>query len=243
MSSRASSERSRVATPDQPGPDPSWSRLYLVSGVAALVYVVLVLLPVALLFAAPLPPTEGRALLEYVAAHRVVYLTELICFVGLAVPALVVFAGLTVALKGLDRTTAAIGGLFGIVSETIALAMGSSPQSLHGGLVVLSNSYLTADSEAERAALSAAADALIAATNAVSWGGVLTAVAILLLSWVMRRGVFSRAVGTFGVVTGAAGIVSEVVPSLIGWGYLLYGLMLPTWFALVGLNLLRLARR
>jgi len=105
-----------------------------------MLYVLLVLVPVVLIFFAPVPPTEGRALLEYVASHKIVYLIELVCFVGLSVPALVVFSALAVALKEMNKSMAAIGGLFGIASEVIALALGSSPQSLHGGLVVLSNS-------------------------------------------------------------------------------------------------------
>ena len=40
-------------------------------------------------------------------------------FVGLAVPALVVFTAVAVALKGVDKSIAAIGGLFGIASEVI----------------------------------------------------------------------------------------------------------------------------
>ena len=69
----------------------------------------------------------GGALLEYIAAHQVIYLTELVCFVGLAVPALVVFIAVAVALKDANKSIAAIGGLFGIASEVIALALGSSP--------------------------------------------------------------------------------------------------------------------
>lgn len=141
------------------------------------------------------------------------------CFVGLAVPALVVFGALAVALRGLNTSMAAIGGLLGIVSETIALALGSSPQSLHGGLVVLSDSYLAAGTEAERAGLVSAADAFIAATNAVSWAGILTAAG-----------------------TGAVGIASEAFRPMIGSAYLLYGLLLPTWFAIVGWKLYRLPR-
>lgn len=113
----------------QAGPahlDPTWNPLYRAGGWSALLYVLLVVVPVVLVFAAPLPPTEGAALLEYIAAHQVVYLTELLCFVGLAVPALVVFMAVAVALKEVNKSIAAIGGLFGIASEVIALALGSS---------------------------------------------------------------------------------------------------------------------
>ncbi|WP_404386505.1 hypothetical protein LL946_08005 [Knoellia locipacati] len=222
-------------------PDPTWRRLYRVGGWAALVYVLLVLVPVTLVFVAPLPPTRGAALLDYIADHRAVYLTELVCFVGLAVPAMVVFGALSTALKGVDRSIAAIGGLFGVTSEVIALALGSSPQSLHGGLVVLATAYQDAEADAERAGLVSAAEALIATTNAVSWAGILTAAAILLLSLLMRREPsFGPMIGPLGIVTGAVGIVAEALRPMIGPGYLLYGLLLPAWFALVGWKLLHL---
>ncbi|WP_146192462.1 hypothetical protein [Cellulomonas sp. WB94] len=223
--------------------DMSWASLYRAGALSALLYVLLVLVPVVLVFVAPVPPTDGRELLEYIAAHKVVYLTELVCFVGLSVPALIVFGALAVALGRSNKSMAAIGGLFGIASEAIALALGSSPQSLHGGLVVLSDSYLAAGTDAERAGPVSAADALIAATNAVSWAGILTAAAILVLSLIMRKAHFGSVVGILGVVAGAAGIISESLRPMIGSAYLLYGLLLPTWFALVGWKLLRLDRR
>jgi hypothetical protein len=221
--------------------DPTWGLLYKAGGWSALLFVLLVLVPVVLVFAAPLPPTQGTALLEYIADHKVIYLTELACFVGPAVPALVVFSAVAVALKGVNKSVAAIGGLFGIASEVIALALGSSPQSLHGGLVVLSNAYQGAGGDGDRAGLVSAAEALIAATNAVSWAGILTAASILLLSMVMRSAsFFGPVVGTVWVLAGAAGIVAEALRPVIGPGYMVYGLLLPAWFALVGWKLLRL---
>ena len=77
----------------------------------------------------------------------------------------------------------------------------------------------------------------------MSWAGILTAAAILLLSWIMRRAsFFGPVVGTIGMVAGAAGIVAEALRPMIGPGYMLYGLLLPTWFALVGWKLLHLHR-
>jgi hypothetical protein len=205
--------------------------------------VVLVLVPVVLIFVAPVPPASGGPLLEYIATHKAVYLTELVCFVGLAVPALVVFTAVAIALSNVDRSGALLGGLLGVVSEGMALALGSSPQSLHGGLVLLSDSYAAAETAGQRAQLESAADALIAATNAVSWAGILTAAAILLLSLLMREQIFGRSLAVLGVVTGALGIVSEALRPAIGPAYLVYGLLLPTWFALVGLRLTRKARQ
>lgn len=224
-------------------PDMSWRALYRAGGVSALLFVLLVVVPVALVFLAPLPPTEGAPLLEYIAEHKAVYLTQLVSFVGLAVPAMIVFVAVAVALKDLDKSTVVIGGLFGVASEIIALALGSSPQSLHGGLMILSDAYAAAGTEGERAGLVNAAEALIAATNAVSWGGILTAAGILVLSLVMRRGVFGRSTAILGILAGTVGILSEAFRPLIGSAYLLYGLLLPIWFAMVGWRLLRLERQ
>ncbi|GAB3767361.1 hypothetical protein GCM10027600_19100 [Nocardioides ginsengisegetis] len=223
--------------------DPSWAGLYRLGGLSAVVFVLLVVIPVTLVFAVPVAPVDGRALLPYIAAHKTVYLIELVCFVGLSVPALVVFGAVSVALKDASRSMAAVGGLLGVASEVIALALGSSPQSLHGGLVVLSNSYAEARTDAERAGIVSAADALIAATNAVSWAGILTATGILVLSLAMRKGIFGQVLPVMGVLTGALGIVSEALRPMIGPAYLVHGLLLPAWFGLVGWNLRRLGRR
>lgn len=219
-----------------------WQALYRMGAVAALVFVVMVLIPVVVVFTAPVPPVEGSALLEYIADHRALYLIQLVCFVGLAVPALVVFAAAGVALAGVNRSLALVGGLFGIASETVALAVGSSPQSLHGGLVVLSDAYATAGTDAQRTSLVSAADGLIATANGMPWAGVLTAAAILILSLVMRTPVFGRALAVLGVLTGALGLVAEVLRPMLGVGYALYGLLLPVWFGWVGWRLFRLGR-
>lgn len=224
-------------------PESGWHTLYRVGALSALVFLVMVLIPMVLVFIAPVPPTEGLPLLEYIVAHRAVYLVQLVCFVGLAVPAMVVFAALAAALAHVDRSVAVIGGLFGIASEIVALAVGSSPQSLHGGLVVLSDAYQAAGTDAARAGLASAAEALIATANAMPWAGVLTAASILVLSLVVRQAGFGTALAVVGVFTGALGVVSEVLRPMIGLGYLLYGLLLPIWFGWVGWKLFMLSRQ
>lgn len=200
----------------------------------------MVLAPVALVFSAPVPPTEGRALMGYIAANRVVYLVQLVCFVVLAVPALVVLTACAVALAVVGKGVALVGGVFGVASEVVALAVGSSPQSLHGGLILLADAYQVAGSDGERAGLVSAANALIATANAMPWAGVLTAAAILILSLIMGRSTLGRALAVVGALTGALGLVSEALRPIIGSAYLLYGLLLPLWFGWTGWQLLRL---
>lgn len=223
-------------------PDQAWQPLHRIGGIAAFIFVAMVVVPVVLVVAAPLPPVEGRALLEYIADHKVVYLTQLVTFVGLGIPALVVFTAVGTALAGVNRGIALLGGVLGVASETVALAIGSSPQSLHGGLVILSNAYASATTDVERDSLVSAAEALIATANGMPWAGILTALAIATLSSIMGRGVFSRPLAVLGVVTGVLGVFAEALRPLIGGGYAVYGLLLPVWFGWVGVALLRLGR-
>ncbi len=226
------------------GPDLSWRDLYRAGAVSAALYVLLIIVPVVLINIAPLPPVSGGvAVLQYIASNKPVYLTELVSFVGLSLPAMVVFLALFVALKHLNKSYAALGALVGIASEVIALAYNSSPPSLHVGLVNLSDQYAAAtaaSSEAQRVSLATAAEGLIAVSNAVNAAGILTALGILLISLVMLKGVFSKGVAYLGIATGAVGIASETFRTVIGPGYYIYGLLLPVWFIAVGWKFYRL---
>ena len=165
------------------------------------------------------------------------------CFVGLSIPALVVFAAWAVAMGHVHTTLALVGGLFGVGSEIVALAVGSSPQSLNGGLVVLSDAYRSSTTADQRTGLANAADAVVATTNAMPWAGVLTATAILVLSLAMWHSPYPRGGAVFGIGTGALGILAEALRPMIGPAYLVYGFLLPTWFALIGWRLHLLARQ
>src|SRR2546421_10522124 len=223
------SSREAVASPD-----PSWRGLYRAGGVSAALYAVLIIDPFELQKPTPLPPLSGgAATLQYIALHKPVYIIELVSFVGLSLPAMVVFLALYGALKHLNKSYAALGALVGIASEVIALAYNSSPPSLNGGLVYLSDHYVAATTAAQRAAFATAAESLIAVSNAVNAAGILTAISML-------KGVFHKGVAYLGIVTGALGIVSEAFRDILGPGYYVYGLLLPIWFLAVGWKLSRL---
>lgn len=222
-------------------PDRSWDRLYRAGGIAAVLYVVLIVVPLVLLTTAPQPPlVGGAAVLQYIAAHKAIYLIELISFVGLSLPALMVFLALFVALMHVNKSYAALGALIGIASEIIALAYGSSPPSLNVGLLSLSDRYTTATAAGQRLVFANAAESLLATSNAVNAAGILTALGILILSLAMLQGVFHKGVAYLGILTGTLGIVSETLRDVIGPAYLLYGLLLPLWFLAVGWTLYQL---
>jgi hypothetical protein len=224
------------------GTGSSWSLLYRVGGLSAFAYMLMILVPLVLLIAARQPPTVGgAAILEYIAANRAVYLAELICFVGLCLPAIAVFLALGVSLAPTARSLAALGAVIGAGSEFMGLALGSSPPSLNGGLMVLSSQYATAI-EPLRSSLATAAEALQANANAISPVGILTALGILLLSIAMAKGAFSKGTAVLGIVTGALGIPLEAFRDVVGPVYAAYGLLLPVWAIVVGIGLLRLSR-
>ena len=224
-------------------PDPSWRGLYRAGAVSAALYVAMILVPVVLLFVAPQPPLSGGdEILRYIAANKAVYVIELVSFVGLSLPAIVVFLALYAALEYLDKSYAALGAAIGVASEVVALAYNSSPPSLNTGLLYLGDRYAAATTDAERAALATAAEGLAAVSNAVNAAGILTALGILIVSLVMLKGVFPRGVAYLGVATGATGVVCEVLRDMIGAGYFVYGLLLPSWFVAVGWQLYKLSR-
>lgn len=220
----------------------SWRLLYLAGGLAAFAYLLMILVPLVLLIAAPQPPTMGgAAILEYIAANRAVYLAELICFVGLSLPAIVVFLALGVSLAASAKSLAAMGAVIGAGSEFMALAIGSSPPSLNGGLMVLSARYATAI-EPVRSSLATAAESLQANANAISSVGILTALGILVLSIAMTKGAYPKGTAVLGIVTGALGIPLEAFRDSVGPAYAAYGILLPVWAIVVGIGLLRLSR-
>jgi hypothetical protein len=223
--------------------DQTWRPLYAIASAAALLYVIMAVIPLTLVFSAPPVPSSGAGVLEYIASYKTVYLVQLIGFAGLSVPALVVFLALGIALKDQNKSLAAIGALIGIASEILALAPPASPQSLHVGLVYLSNQYAAAASDAQRLALSSAAEAFIAGANGVSVVGSLTALAILILSLAMLKGLFSRITASLGVATGAVGVCFEVLRPMLGSAYIIYGTLLFLWFIAVGIRFYGLARR
>ena len=223
------------------GPDSSWRGLYRAGAISAVLYVVLNIGALVLLIITPLVPSSGgAATLQYIASHKPVYLLELVLFVAPSVFAMVVFLALYMALKHLNKSFAAIAALVAIASEVVGLALNSSPPSLNGGLIYLSDQYVAAATAAQRIAYATAAESLIASTNAVNAAGILFEVGILIISLVMLKGVFHKGVAYLGIVTGAIGIVSEALRPILGFGYIVFFVLEVIWLIAVGWKLYRL---
>lgn len=224
-------------------PDPSWRSLYRAGGVSAALFLAFILVAIVLVVVAP-PPlnADGAATLQYVASHKVLYIIEQALWLAPSAFAPVVFLALYQALKHLNKSYAALGALAGIVSWALALALpttgGGAPV-----LVYLSDQYMSATTATQHAAFATAAEVYIAENNITSAVGIMMPVGILILAFVMLKGVFPKGVAYLGIVTGALGIVSEAFRPILGPGYFIYGILLPVWFLAVGWKLYQLGAR
>ena len=231
----------RISSEAVAGPDPSWRDLYRAGGVAGLLVGVIYIVAAILIFTTPSPPTAGGAeTLQYIAAHRLLYILKQILWLVPSVPAMVVFLALYSALKQVNKSYAAIGAVLSIAAWALSFAWPTTGEGAPT-LVALSNSYTAATSAAARTAFATAAEVLIATEAIPTIIGVLQTVGILIISLVMVGGVFPKWVAYLGVVTGAIGIVSEALISILGIAYAIYGVLVMVWFLVIGWQLYRLA--
>lgn len=223
--------------------DRSWRDLYRAGGLAALLAALIYIAAlVVLVVTPPVPAAGGDAILQYIAAHRSVYILEQVLWLAPSVLLVVTFLALFVALMDVNRSYAAIGGVLGIASWALTLIYpatgGGAP-----ALVYLSDHYMAAADAIQRAAFAAAAEGFVAQNVTPVAAGILEPIGILIMSLVMLRGVFSRSLAYLGIATGAIGIVSESLRPVLGVGYIFYGLLLLVWFIAIGWGLYRLAGR
>src|SRR5450759_423008 len=224
------------------GPDPSWRLLYRVGGVSAGIFVAMIVVGVVIAIATPAPPTAGgTATLSYIAAHRTLYIVEQQLWLVPGVFAMVTYLALYPALKHLDRSLAALGAAVGGSAWALTLAI---PTTTTGApaLVYLSDQFIATADPARRAAFTTAAEALIAQNRTTVVVGPLTTVGLLIVSIVMLKGVFPKAVAYLGIAVGVLGIASEALRFVTEGLYGVYGVLLPVWMGAVGWMLYRLGR-
>jgi hypothetical protein len=220
--------------------DASWSRLYRAGAVSAAVAFVLYVVALVIVSVSSAPPASGGArVLAYVDDHRTLYIVRQLLWMAPSLFLMVTFLALAIGVRRVDRSAAAIAGMVAVTSWAVSFAW---PTSGDGSLamVLLSDRYAAAASAAERAPYAAGAEVLIALNDVPAVIGVLQTLGILLVSLLMLRGPFSRALAWLGVVTGAVGVVSEVLRPVLGAAYAVYGLLLFVWLGWVAVALWRL---
>jgi len=212
-----------------PNADPAWSGLYRAGAVSAGLAVMSYAAALVIVAVTSAPPTSGGAnVLAFIAAHRTVYIVRQLLWLAPSLFLMVVSLALAVALRRQSRSFAAIAGLVATASWAVSFAW---PTTGDGSLamVVLSDRYAEASTIAEQARFVAGAEVLIALNDVPAAIGVLQTLGILLISLLMLRGTFAAGLAWLGTVTGAIGVISEVLRPVLGWAYAVYGLMLFAW--------------
>jgi Domain of unknown function (DUF4386) len=232
-------DRPRASVPATP--DPAWSELYRIAGIAAWLATVAYVIALVLVFTTPAAPSAGgAATLEYIAEHRSTYIVQQVLWLAPSVLLTVLFLAFYPALKSVNPTYAAIGSVLGVLAWGVTLAYpatgGGAP-----ALVPLSDGYVAATTDGQRVALAAAAEAFIAQNVVATAMGVLEAAAVLIVSLLMLKGSFRRWVAGLGVLAGAVGVVCEALKPVVGLGYIAYGLLLFVWLVAIGWEFLRLS--
>jgi hypothetical protein len=221
-------------------PDPAWSPLYRAGAMSGGLALILYLAALVIFVITTAPPTVGgAAILEYVNAHRTIYIIRQVLWLAPSLLLMVVALALAVSLYPSGKSAATIAGVIAISSWAVSFGW---PTTGEGSLamVVLSDRYLTATTDAERAHYVAGAEVLQALNDTQVVIGVLQTLGILLLSALMLRGVFPTGLAWLGVATGGIGIISEALRPMLGWAYAVYGLLLFGWLIWVAVALWRL---
>ena len=223
------------------GADPSWHRLYRAGAVSAGLAVALYVAALVVVAVAAVPPASGgEEMLEYVDAHRTIYIARQLMWLVPSLVLMIVFLALAKALSHLDKSFALIAGVVSVASWAVSFAW---PTTGDGSLamVVLSDKYAAATTSADQAAFVAGAEVLIALNDVPAVIGALQTLGIVLISLLMLKGVTWRGLAWFGVVTGGVGFVSEALRPVLGWAYAFYGVLLFGWLIWTGFALWRLA--
>jgi hypothetical protein len=217
--------------------DSRWAWLYRISGIAALFMIGVMLAQIVVFIISP-PPTTVIGFFDLFQSNKFLGLLDLdlLMLIDYALMG-VIFLGLYVALKRISPSWMAIGAVMGLMAVVIYFASNTC-----FNMLLLSNHYAAATTDAERTALLGAGQATLATYQGTAFNVqyVLGSIAPIIISAVMLRG------GPFGRVAGYAGIVANVVAFTIFvpeiGPYLSLGsvVIIMVWNALIGLKFLQL---
>lgn len=225
-----------------------WKGLCRLGGVAALIlllYSVVTMIVLTLLGVAPSTAAECFTMLQN---NRIVGLLRLdILTVFVYMPlCYLLFLGIYIALRQTNGAYATLATVLVFVGITLFLA---TPSAF--SMMVLSDKYAFAATDAQRSQLLAAGEAILASdmwhgTGAII-GGMLLQSGALLISVVMLQGkIFSKAIAYVGILTHGLDLAHLIFLLLVpGLGKILMaiaGTLYLIWLPLVGVRLFQLGR-
>ncbi len=211
------------------------TNLQKMGGITALIHSAAYLVGIALYLTA-LSPILDAAPNQYVVMlanyQSLLYVWIFIAYLVAGFCLVVVAQALQERLKSGSPTMMQTATILGFIWA--GLIIGSGNLMLHG-FGQVADIYGTNPAQAETVwiTLKVVENGIVSANELI--GGVW----VLLLSWVaLRGGLLNKPLNIFGLVIGAAGIIS-VVPALAEAGTMIFGLSMIVWFAWVGVIMLR----
>ncbi|MFN8560077.1 MAG: DUF4386 family protein [Anaerolineae bacterium] len=207
----------RIDNPDIGTGDASWASLYRVAGVAALVAAVLFLSDIVVLAFAGSPPVAANDWFSLLQNHRITGLIQLFFsdLFGLALLVPVIIA-LCAVLRRVNAAYSILAAVFAIGSIAGGFATNTSYS-----LVYLSDQYVAAATELQRAEIMTAAQSMLAtATSTWSTGFLMSAffveLALVILSvLMMRSSIFGKGIAYLGIVGHGLDLAHAVVFLLV----------------------------
>ncbi len=187
---------------------------YRVGGIAALILGTAYIIIVPLYAHVGAAPTGGEAWFKYLPGKTTVWWAIL----GLSVLTDFLFVpvafGLYLALKEVNRNAMLLGtafvGLFVVLDLTVTW-------SHYASMLILYSNYSRSTDDVQRASYIAAANyasAVLASPLEIIYAIVTLSFGILVIGFVMLRGVFNKTTAYLGLVTGILGVVSVAGTSL-----------------------------
>ena len=222
----------------------NWTGICRAAGVAAFVFLIYCLATMVQIAVFGGPPDSVAEAFRALQQNKLLGLLRLDFATVLVLPLYyLLFFGFFAALKDTDRTHAAIGTVLVFLGVTLVLAM---PTALP--LMALSDKYAAATSDAMKAHFLAAGEAVLATDiwhgTGAYMGGLFVQTGAVWISFVMLRGVFSRATAYVGIITHGLDLVhilfAPFLPRVAAIFMIISGLGYPVWLFLVGRRLLQL---
>ena len=223
-----------------------WTGICRAAGVAAFVFLIYCLATMVQIAVFGGPPDNVAEAFRALQQNKLLGLLRLDFATVLVLPLYyLLFFGFCAALKDTDRTHAAIGTVLVFLGVTLVLAM---PTALP--LMALGDKYAAATSDAMKAHFLAAGEAVLATDiwrgTGAYMGGLFVQTGAVWMSFVMLRGVFSRATAYVGIITHGLDLVhilfAPFLPRVAAIFMIIAGLGYPVWLFLVGRRLLQLGK-
>src|SRR3954447_2807331 len=168
--------------------DPAWGPLYRAAAISAALAVIVYAAALLIVAVTSAPPTSGGAkVLEFIAAHRTIYIVRQLLWLTPSLFLMVVVLALALALRRQSQRLATIAGLIAITSWAVSFAWPPTGDASLA-MVLLSDKYAAASTPAERAPFVGGAEVLIALNDVPAVIGVLQTLGILLISLMLLKG-------------------------------------------------------